>query len=55
MFNNVTRNSDHRKTYNVLAVAIWSTVTLVLSNLHEALLTSTTDCVWITAAFLHSD
>jgi hypothetical protein len=45
----------HRKTYNVLAVAIGSTFTFVWGNLHEALLTSTTDGLWVTTAFLHRD
>ena len=45
----------HRKTYNVLAVAIGSTFTFVGGNLHEALLTSTTDGLRVAAAFLHRD
>ena len=45
----------HRKTYNILAVAIRRTFTFVWGNLHEALLTSTTDGLWVTAAFLHCD
>ena len=43
----------YKKTYDVLAVAVGSTFTLFSRNLHETLLTGTTDGRWIAAAFLH--
>jgi hypothetical protein len=51
----VTRKSDHGNAYNVLAVAIWGTLALVSSDLHEALLAGTTHCGWIAATFLHRE
>jgi hypothetical protein len=43
----------YQKTYNVLAVAIGGTFAFIWGNLHEALLTRTTDSLCVTAAFLH--
>lgn len=37
----------------VLAVAVWSTNTLIPGDLHKALLTGPTDGRWVAAAFLH--
>jgi len=40
---------------DVLAVAVRSTFTFFSRNLHEALLTSTTDGRWVAATFLHRE
>lgn len=40
---------------DVLTVAVRSTFTLISRNLHETLLTGTTDGRWIAAAFLHRE
>src|SRR6267154_2982715 len=53
--NKITRKLKYRKTHDVLAVTIGSTLTLVWGNLHKALLTSTTDSIWVAAAFLHRE
>jgi hypothetical protein len=45
----------YKKTYDVLAVAVRSTFSLISRNLHETLLTGTTDGRWIAATFLHRE
>ena len=49
------RKPAYKKTYDILAVAVRSTFTLFSRNLHETLLTGTTNGRWIATALLHRE
>lgn len=52
---NKPANSIHQKAYDILAVAVGCSFTLVWGNLHKALLTGATYGGWVAAAFLHRE